>query len=58
MTEAPQTVLDIGERAAASIIDVGVVGALLILSLAANVALVVALTRCWKAHARSQGDTK
>lgn len=34
-----------------SVLDVGVVGALLLLSLAGNVALVWALVRCWRSQA-------
>ncbi len=44
----PTTAMELVKTSGTSIIEVGVVGALLVLSLLANVALVWALVRCYK----------
>lgn len=49
----PTDTIDVLNDAAASILDVGIVGALLLLSVAANVWLVYSLIRCYKSRQQS-----
>lgn len=48
MNNENQSVLGVATEAATSVMDVGVVGALLILSIIANVALVYAVIRAYR----------
>jgi hypothetical protein len=48
MTDAIQTTGELVERAGSSILEVGVVGALLLLSILGNVALVWAVIRAYR----------
>lgn len=50
MQDLPQETLGLVAAAGASVIEAGVLGALLVLSVAGNVALVIALVRCWRFH--------
>ena len=52
MTELPQEAVGALTRAADSVLAQGLLGALLLLSLAGNVALIWALVRCYR-HGRS-----